>query len=126
MRMPQMELETLHFWADGMYCRWLARPKGTLILGKIHKREHFYMVVQGAVRITDGASEAVELRAPAIVVSHPGTQRAVFALEDSICLTVHRTNKKNLEKLEAELVEPMPESPFLPGNILDKARLCRS
>jgi hypothetical protein len=30
----------------------------------------------------------------------------VYALEDSICMTVHRTSKKNLRKIEKELVEP--------------------
>ncbi len=35
--MPQMELQTEHFFSGGMYCRKLTRPAGTVIVGKVHK-----------------------------------------------------------------------------------------
>jgi mannose-6-phosphate isomerase-like protein (cupin superfamily) len=116
--MPQFEPETEHYFADGMYCRVVARPAGAVIVGKTHKREHFYMVVQGAVAVVqDGAEEKV-YRAPAIIVSKPGTKRAVVALEDSVCLTVHRTNETDLAKIEAELIEHDPTALFGPDNKL--------
>ena len=104
-KMPQAELTTEHYFADGMYCRYLPRPAGTLIVGKVHRKEHFYMVVSGRVRVTtdDGV---VDISAPRVIVSKPGTKRAVLALEDSVCLTVHRTDNTDLEEIEAELVEP--------------------
>jgi len=103
--LPQVELPTEHYFADGMYARVLPRAAGTLIVGKVHKREHFYIVAKGrvAVYMDDGAREYV---AGAVIVSKPGTKRAVLALEDSICMTVHRTNKRNLDKIESELIEP--------------------
>jgi hypothetical protein len=45
--MPQVELETEHYFADGMYARVLFRPKDTLIVGKVHRKEHFYIVAKG-------------------------------------------------------------------------------
>jgi hypothetical protein len=111
--LPQLELETKHYWIDGVYLRWLFRPKDTVIVGKIHKKEHFYLVIQGAVQI-----EKTIHRAPSLIISRPGTQRAVLALEDSVCITIHRTDEHDLAKLEAELVEPDPDSPYLPGNRL--------
>jgi hypothetical protein len=111
--LPQLPLETLHYFADGMYLRWLYRPKGALIIGKVHKKEHFYLVIQGKVQI-----EREVHTAPAVIVSKPGTKRAVLALEDSVCITIHRTNERDLDKIEVELVEPDPASPYLPGNIL--------
>ena len=98
--MPQVELQTDHYFADGMYCRVVTRPAGTLIVGKVHKREHFYIVAKGAVQVGETVYPA-----GSVVVSQPGTKRAVLALEDSVCLTVHRTAKRNLDKIERDLVE---------------------
>jgi hypothetical protein len=103
-KLPQAELPTRHYFADGMYCRELPRPAGTLIVGKVHKREHFYIVLSGDVTIAgDGMRERVT--APRIFVSKPGTKRAVYAHVDSVCITVHRTSETDLDKIEQELVE---------------------
>jgi len=114
---PQVEIQTRHYFADGMYCREVFRPKDTLIVGKVHKKEHFYIVLQGEVTVVgDGKRE--HIKAPRIIVSQPGTKRAVYAHEDSICMTVHRTFETDLDAIERELVEDDPHSVFLPGNIL--------
>jgi mannose-6-phosphate isomerase-like protein (cupin superfamily) len=114
--LPQAQLHTEHFWADGMYCRALYRPKDTLIVGKVHKREHFYIVVSGEVTVlSDGIRERV--KAPKIFVGKPGTKRAVYAHEDSLCITVHRTNETDLDKIEAELIEPDETALFDARNV---------
>ena len=105
-RMPQADLPTEHFFADGMYCRFLPRPAGTLIVGKVHRKEHFYVVCCGTVQITDGDGPAREVIGPAVIVSKPGTKRAVLAVTDATCMTVHRTDKTDLDAIEAELIEP--------------------
>ena len=103
--LPQVELPTKHHFADGMYCRELFRPKDTLIVGKVHRREHFYIVLSGEVTVVgDGKRERI--KAPRILVSAPGTKRAVYAHEDSICITIHRTDETDLDAIERELVEP--------------------
>jgi len=104
LEMPQTELETVHYFADGMYARAVIRPKGTLIVGKVHKREHFYIVTKGSVEVASDSKTAT-YRAGDVIVSQPGTKRAVLALEDSICMTVHRTDKTDLDEIEKELVE---------------------
>jgi hypothetical protein len=124
--LPQVELDTEHYFADGMYLRSLPRPAGTLIVGKVHKKEHFYMVLAGAVTVTDGDAPAITLRAPAIVVSQPGTKRAVYALEDSVCCTVHRTDSRDLDAIEADLVEADPTALFDCRNQLVSAILGRT
>ena len=103
--MPQLELPTTHHFADGMYARVVARPAGALIVGRVHKKEHFYIVAAGRVAVTDGEEQAVEYPCGTVLVSKPGTKRAVLALEDSVCLTVHRTDKTTPEEIEAEVVE---------------------
>lgn len=105
--MPQLDLsdQTRHYFADGMYWRELSRPADSLIVGKIHKKEHFYVVLSGEVTlIGEGFRETI--KAPAMVVSQPGTKRAVYAHVDSICATIHRTDSRDLEEIERELIEP--------------------
>lgn len=104
-KLPQLELETLHYFAPGMYARVVARPKDAVIVGKVHKAEHFYIVTRGRVAV-DSGDGAVIYESGAVIVSKPGTKRAVLALEDSICMTVHRTDNTDLAEIEAELVEP--------------------
>lgn len=99
--LPQAEITTVHLHADGMYARVLKRAAGVLIIGKVHKREHFYVVLKGKVQIEQEVYEA-----GTIIVSAPGTKRAVLALEDSVCMTVHRTDKHDLDEIEAELIVP--------------------
>lgn len=113
--MPQAVLETTHYFADGMYARVLARPAGTLIVGKVHKREHFYICAKGMVQVYMD-NDVTVMSAGDIIVSQPGTKRAVLAIEDSICLTVHRTKKRNLDRIEKQLIEPDDRALFDASN----------
>lgn len=116
-KLPQLELSTTHKWADGMYARILPRPAGALIVGKVHKKEHFYIVAKGEVEVRseDGVRRLV---AGDVLVSKPGTKRAVLAILDSVCLTVHRTDLTDLDEIENELVEPDDTALFDAGNKL--------
>jgi hypothetical protein len=58
-KMPQAELETEHYFSGGMYCRKLIRPAGTLIVGKVHKKDHFFMAPK--VRLLLGLKKAWSL-----------------------------------------------------------------
>jgi hypothetical protein len=40
------------------------------------------------------------------VESQPGTKRVTMAVTDSIGITIHRTDKTNLDEIEADLLEP--------------------
>jgi hypothetical protein len=111
-KLPQVELPTDHFFADGMYARAVFRPAGAVIVGRVHKREHFYIILSGCVDVTTVDGTLERHIAPKIIVSKPGTQRAVYAVTDSLCMTVHRTDKTELEDIEEELVEPSPYNAF--------------
>ena len=118
LKLPQYEPITHHHFADGMYCREVFREAGTLVIGAVHKKEHFYIVASGTVSITDGSAAAKMVTGPAIHTSYPGTKRAVYAHTEAICITVHRTDKTNIEDIEAELVEQDPSSSYQIGNSL--------
>lgn len=91
-------------------------------MGKVHKKEHFYVVLCGEVTIS-GAGKRERVKGPRIFVSSPGTKRAVYAHTDAVCMTVHRTDQTDIEKIEDELTEPDETSMYLPGNIAKKQEL---
>ena len=104
-QMPQAELTTEHFFSPGMYCRRVYRPAGTLIVGKVHKEPHFFMCVKGEIIAWTEAGMR-KLQAGDVVESKPGTKRVTLAVTDAIGITIHRTDKTDLDEIEAELIEP--------------------
>jgi len=121
-QMPQYEAPTEHVFHGGMYCRQVWRPAGCLIVGKVHKKEHFYMVVSGTVKVTtdDGLQT---ITGPMLLCSTPGTKRAVFAETDALCMTFHRVESNTVEDAESELVEDDPKSMFTIGNKIKKTEI---
>jgi len=115
--LPAIEIETKHFFAPGMYARAGRLSKGSVIVGKVHRTTHFFIVTSGRVAVSDKTG-TVELEAGAVVVSAPGTKRAIVALTDASCLNVHRTDLTDLDAIEAELVEPDPTALFDARNLL--------
>jgi quercetin dioxygenase-like cupin family protein len=117
--MPQYEPPTEHLFHGGMYCRQVWRPAGCTIVGKVHKKEHFYMVVSGTICVTtdDGVQT---ITGPKVLCSTPGTKRAVHAITDALCMTFHVVDAQTVEQAEDELVEPDNGSKFLVGNKVKK------
>ena len=113
----QYEPETMHTFHGGMYCREVFRVAGALIVGKVHKKKHFYYVVHGTVLITTD-SGAEEVTGPRLICSKPGTNRAVYAVTDALCVTFHRTDAATVADAENELVEIDPDAMFGHSNML--------
>jgi len=103
--MPQAELKTDHYFSGGMYCRRVFRSAGTLIVGKIHKEDHLFMCASGQIMAwTENGMKT--LNAGDVVESKAGTKRVTLALTDAIGITIHKTNEKDLEIIEKQLIEP--------------------
>ena len=109
--MPQAELVTEHQFSPGMYMRKLFRPAGTLIVGKVHKEPHFFLCAKGEI-IAWTESGMKRLQAGDVIESKPGTKRVTLAVTDAIGITIHRTDKTDLDEIEAELIEPDPSALF--------------
>jgi len=114
-KLPQYEPATRHTFHAGMYCREVWRAAGVLVVGKVHKYEHFYLILSGSVIITtDDGVQAIT--GPHLLCSKPGTKRAVYSETDALCMTFHRTTATTVEKAEEELVEPEDNPMFGIGN----------
>jgi len=115
-KLPQYEPETKHYFHGGMYCREVFRHAGVLVVGAVHKKEHFYLIVSGTVAITDGEGNVQEFTGPHLFSSKPGTKRAVYALTDAVCMTFHATEATTVEEAEATLVEADASTMYSLGN----------
>ena len=116
-KMPQYQPVTRHTFFGGMYCREVFREAGVCIVGRVHKKEHFYYIVSGTVAIT--TDEGVQsVTGPHLLCCKPGTKRAVYAVTDALCMTFHVSNAKTVEEAELELVEEDPDSMYSVGNIV--------
>ena len=94
-----------HSFADGVYIRQMDMKQGSIVIGAIHKDEHVWFLLTG--NLTIGTKESVEdYIAPCYIISKPGTQRVLYANEDSIFINVHKnpTNTRNVKELENQLV----------------------
>ena len=116
-KMPQAKLQTEHYFSEGMYCRKLTRPAGTLIVGKVHKKPHFFLCAKGEI-IAWTESGMRTLQPGDIIESQPGTKRVTYAISDAIGITVHKTDKTDLNEIEAELIEPDETALFDSSNKL--------
>lgn len=105
--LPLMEIEPVHHFADGIYARELRIPAGTVLTGKVHKTEHLNILSQGKITVwTEEGMKTVE--APYTIVSKPGTKRAGYAHTDCVWTTIHGTALRDLDELEAALIEFEP------------------
>tara|TARA_R110002020_G_scaffold102836_1_gene241125 strand:- start:218 stop:757 length:540 start_codon:yes stop_codon:yes gene_type:complete len=90
-----------HSFSDNIYVREISIPKGTVLVGKIHKHEHPNFLMSGKVRVvTEETSEVLE--GPLSMISSPGTKRALIALTDLVWITIHHnpTNTRDLKEIE--------------------------
>ncbi len=119
-KFPRVEMPLTHRFIQGGYGREISIPAGTLATTKIHRFEHFFVILRGKVRtwtVNDGVQE---FNAPYVGITKSGTRRVVFAVTDVEWITFHRTDNTDLNKIEAEIIEPhdIPEQ-AIPANHLE-------
>lgn len=88
-----------HTFPQGFYVREIFLPKGTLLVGKIHRHEHPNFLMSGDVSVLTEEGPK-RIKGPCSMVSPAGTKRIVYAHEDTVWVTVH-LNPDNLTDLKA-------------------------
>jgi hypothetical protein len=106
--MDQVECPVQHRFAPGVYLREIFMPAGTVVIGKIHKTEHFNIIDKGRCLIVHDDGTRDELCGPMTFVSKAGVQKVLYILEDTLWKTIHVTEETDLVKLESLLIEPPP------------------
>jgi len=107
LKLPQVELTPVHYFADGIYGRELTIPAGLVVVGKIHRHEHLINLLKGEATIyTDEGM--VRIKAPHTWVSKPGTKRALYTHKECSFMAYHLnpTNSRDVEELERDIIIP--------------------
>lgn len=102
--LPEVECPLQHVFAPGAYARTMFIPRGTVIVGKIHKHAHLNILSQGSVSVMTENGGNERFTGPLTMVSPPGTKRAVFAHTDAVWTTIHLTDETDLAKIEDHVI----------------------
>jgi hypothetical protein len=102
-KQEQVEIVERHHFSDGIYAREITVPAGIAFIGKVHKHQNLNIISKGRIAVTTFEGTAI-LEAPCTIVSPPGTQRAAYALEETVWTTIHGTHETDLDILEAAFV----------------------
>lgn len=101
---PQVDCPVRHMFSEGRYIREIMLPAGTVITGAIHKTAHITYLSKGRIRLVTPAG-VKEYVAPRIFASPPGVKNAVYAIEDTVWTSIHRTSTQDVNALVSELTE---------------------
>jgi len=93
------ELPLEHQFANGMYIRRLFIPKGSLIVGKIHRHECVNIVEKGDISVLTETGHR-RIKAGFTIVSPPGIQKVGYAHEDTVFTNIFRTDETDIIKIE--------------------------
>lgn len=99
----QIEIPVTNHFSKGVYAREIFIPKGSFIVGKIHRFENLNILSKGDMSILSIEGSA-RIKAPFTIVSPPGVKRVAYAHEDCIWTSIHGTNETDLEKIEEEFI----------------------
>ena len=94
-----------HFFMDGVYIRKMTMYKHSAVIGAIHKHLHMCFLLTGHLTVSSEEG-VIEHKAPCHIIATPGTQRVLYANEDSVWYNTHKNPNgiENIAQLEKELV----------------------
>lgn len=105
---PQVVIDPVHVFAQGLYSRTVLVEANTLIITKLHKQEHVTILSAGEVLVCSEKGTE-HLVGPCVFVTVPGTKRVVYTLSDVFWTTVHATTKTTVEDVERDVIAPSYE-----------------
>jgi len=87
-----VDCEVHHKFAPGMYIRKIFMPAGIDVTSMQHKMIHPFFLMQGKVSVFSEIDGVQELEAPYDGITYCGTRRILRIHENTIWITVHRTD----------------------------------
>jgi len=109
--LPQTEMPVIHSLVNGMYAREIFIPRGTVFVGKAHKTDHFFIVLEGETMMTtdDGVKSAHQGE---VFIVKAGSKRMGITHTDCRFITFHRTDQTELKAIVNDLVEFDPNGRY--------------
>lgn len=102
LQMPQVEVPLRHCFGNKVYVREMTAPKGSILIGKMHKYKQVNIVIKGDISVLteDGWKR---LKSGDMFESPAGIKRAGFTHEDTVWTTICGTEETEVNKAEDEL-----------------------
>lgn len=96
-----------HSFSEGVYIREMLMPKDGLIVGKIFKCSHHFILLKGKLLITTPGEETKIHTAPSWFTCTSNVRRVLLSLEDTVFMNVlpNPDNETNIDILEERLLE---------------------
>lgn len=96
---PQIDIPILHHFHAGMYARELTIKAGTLLTGRIHKFDHFDIMLSGDITVSTDDGQVKRLTGLNIMQGKAGKKRAGYAHTDTHWITFHSTNERHEDEM---------------------------
>ena len=102
LQMPQVEIPLRHCFGNKVYVREMTAPKGSILIGKMHKYKQVNIVVKGDISVLteDGWKR---MKSGEMFESPAGIKRAGFTHEDTVWTTICGTEETDPDKALDEL-----------------------
>lgn len=95
----QRNFEVKHTFLHGMYMREMFIPKGSILVGKIHKLSCLNIVSMGDISVVTELGSA-RVKSGQTTQSPAGLQKLGYAHEDTVFINVFRTDETDLARIE--------------------------
>lgn len=108
----KLDIPVNHHFSKDVYAREMVVPKGTVLVGKIHKYQNLNILSKGEVSILsiDGS---IRVKAPYTFVGSPGSKRLFYMHEETVWTTIHGTSEADVEKIEESFIAKNYEDVYL-------------
>lgn len=103
--MVQIDIQTKHYFSEGLYAREITIPAGVTLCGEIHKYRNLNILSKGEMLVYGLG----KVSAPFTVVSPPGTKRIAHTLTECVWTTIHATEETDVDKIKAHFVAQTEE-----------------
>lgn len=100
----KLPFDNRHDFCPGIYARTIFMKADTVVISKIHKTQHFFVVVKGSCTVIDSHGTKQLITAPHLGVTMPGTERAIHIHEDCIWTTFHVTDLTDPEEIGKQIL----------------------
>lgn len=98
LNLPQIHCPVRHHFAPGVYAREITIPKGTVLVGAVHKRDNLVVLSTGKLRLMTDAG-FTDISAPHTMLCKAGSKNAAVALEDAVWTNFFATEETDPDKL---------------------------
>lgn len=109
-----VQIPVIHRHTPGLYIRECQIPAGALLTSMEHLTEHPFFILKGSIIVSSDNEGEVRYDAPFIGTTLPHTKRVLYALSDTIWVTVHRTDLTDPDLIGLEILDHT-KNPLLDG-----------